>query len=267
MKKNFLFVLLAAASVYAQNVKFSGYLDAFYSYDFAQPATIKQNFFTHHNRHNEININIAMLEATIDEPTHRANVALQAGTYAQDNYANEENTLKHIHQAYVGIPLFDDSLWLDMGVFGANFSLESVLSIDNPTLTRSLAAEASPYFLTGAKLTYTPLENLQAVLVLSNGWQRIKRVQTSKALAVGAQITYAPLKALTLSYGNFFGYESMDLFRHFHNMYAKYTLNESFNLTAALDVGFEQQDTVSTAYNKWAIATLWDSISSHKSTA
>jgi hypothetical protein len=46
------------------------------------------------------------------------------------------------------------TLWLDAGIFGSHMGFESALSIDNPTLTKSFVAENSPYYWSGAKLTY-----------------------------------------------------------------------------------------------------------------
>jgi hypothetical protein len=55
----------------------------------------------------------------------------------------------------------DNNLWLDVGLFPLNLGFESALSIDNMTLTRSLAAESSLYVLTVAQLTYNPTEKLE----------------------------------------------------------------------------------------------------------
>ena len=56
-------------------------------------------------------------------------------------------------------------------------------------LTRSLAAENSPYFETGAKISYTS-DNGKLFLsgLVLNGWQRIARLEGNQTLAFGHQI-------------------------------------------------------------------------------
>ena len=96
------------------------------------------------------------------------------GTYMNANYADERQTLENIVEAYVGIRLFKDkNIWLDGGVFSSPYTNETVYSFDQLTYTRSLGAENTPYYLTGAKLT-VPLGPLWTIyLYLLNGWIRI----------------------------------------------------------------------------------------------
>ena len=100
-------------------LKISGYLDVFYCYDFNQPTTdYRQPFFYNHNRHNEFNINNAVIGLSLNQTKYRAVITLQAGTYAIDNYANEPEVLKNIYEAYTGISLNKkNTLWIDVGIF------------------------------------------------------------------------------------------------------------------------------------------------------
>ena len=44
-------------------ISFSGYLEAFYSYDLGNPDdNLRPSFFYNHNRHNEVNINLIYLK-------------------------------------------------------------------------------------------------------------------------------------------------------------------------------------------------------------
>lgn len=75
-----------------QAPKVSGmiFMDVFYTYDFNQPqSTLRQPFLYNHNRHNELNLNLSLVKLEIENPKYRANVALQTGTYPNDNYAAE----------------------------------------------------------------------------------------------------------------------------------------------------------------------------------
>lgn len=49
--------------------------------------------------------------------------------------------------------------WLDAGIYPSHIGLESAVGKDNRTLTRSLAAENSPYYESGARITYVTPNN------------------------------------------------------------------------------------------------------------
>lgn len=264
------FELVHTASL--NKFELTGFIDAYYSYDFGKPTQgFRQPFFFNHNRHNEFNINLALLEFSYETDNYHAFIGLQAGTYANDNYANESSTLKNLSEAYVGIALDKrKSLWLDAGLFGSHLGFESAVSADNWTLTRSLVAENSPFFLTGAKLTYikTPggyprygnNNRFKGTLVISNGWQRIARVQGSSLLSVGTQLEYRisrgkmPLRSTTFNWSTFIGSDDPDVtrrMRFFNNLYVKSDARNKFGFIAGLDFGFQQESKGSANYDKW----------------
>ncbi|WP_255709890.1 outer membrane beta-barrel protein [Pontibacter harenae] len=86
------------------SITFPGFLDVYYAYDFDKPTTdYRQPFLYNHNRHNEFNLNLGFVKVAAEHSRYRANLALQAGTYAQDNYAAEQDLFKHVFEANVGI--------------------------------------------------------------------------------------------------------------------------------------------------------------------
>src|SRR6186713_1800947 len=69
---------------------FSGYLEAYYSYDFGNPENHNRPAFLYsYNRHNEINLNLGFVKAAYQTSNIRANLALGAGTYMNANMAAE----------------------------------------------------------------------------------------------------------------------------------------------------------------------------------
>lgn len=135
----------------------SGYIDAYYQYDFNKPATNNRpGFIYSHNRHNEFNANLAFLKASYSAESVRVNLALAAGTYMNANYASEPGVLKNIYEANAGVKLSKTlNLWLDAGIFASHIGFESAISKDSWTLTRSILADNSPYYEAGAKIGYT----------------------------------------------------------------------------------------------------------------
>src|ERR1044072_3078104 len=86
----------AQDSTQAGKVTFSGYAEAYYSYDFNNPANhLKPGFIYSHNRHNELNLNLGFVKANYTSDRVRGKVAIMAGTYAEYNLAAEPELLRH----------------------------------------------------------------------------------------------------------------------------------------------------------------------------
>jgi Putative beta-barrel porin-2, OmpL-like. bbp2 len=234
----------------------SGFADVFYVYDFNQPqGTIRQAFLYNHNRHHEFNLNLGLVKIALEQSKFRANIALQSGTYANDNYAAEPGVLKNIFEGNIGISLSkQNKLWLDAGVLPSPIGFESAVSMDNMTLTRSLAAENSPYFLTGVKLTLHPNEQWEIAGLLVNGWQRIQRVQRNSLPSFVTQVKFSPVENATLNWSTFIGTDDPDTtrrMRYFNNLYGKFSLSEKFNLIAGFDIGMQQEYKGSSTFDFW----------------
>ena len=238
------------------NINIYGFVDIYYVYDFNKPVTdYRQPFFYNHNRHNEFNLNLGLIGLQLEHPKYRANLSIQTGTYANDNYAAEPGVLKNVHEAVVGISLNkENNLWLDAGIMGSHLGFESAVSIDNLTLTRSLAAENSPYFLTGAKLTFNPNNKWEIVATVCNGWQRIQRVQNNSLLSFGTQIKYSPSEQFVLNWSTFVGTDDPDSTRRmriFNNFYSTFNLSEDISLITGFDIGVQQRTKGSSEYDAW----------------
>ncbi len=144
-----------------------------------------------HNRHNEITVNLGFIKTAYQTDKARANLAVAVGTYMNSNYAAEPTVMKNIYEANVGVKISKkQNLWIDAGVMPSHIGFESAIGKDNWTLTRGIYAENSPYFNTGAKISYTSPDEkwLLSGLVL-NGWQRIQRVDGNSLPAFGHQLT------------------------------------------------------------------------------
>ena len=256
---------LSCSLLYAQNdsiwqqkptLNLSGFLDVFYVYDFNQPqGTDRQVFLFNHNRHNEFNLNLGVVKFDITHSKYRANFAIQTGTYANDNYAAEPGLLKNIFEANIGISLNKKkNLWVDAGVLPSHIGFESAISMDNMTLTRSLLAENSPYFLTGAKLTYNPNDKWEISGLIVNGWQRIQRLEGNSLPSFGTQVNYSPTEKVTFNWSTFIGTDDPDTtrrMRFFNNFYGQFQFTDKFRLIAGFDIGAQQRAKNSLAYDLW----------------
>lgn len=235
----------------------SAYVETYYSYDLNKPVdNNRPGFLYSHNRHNEINLNLAFIKGSYNGDRVRGNIALAAGTYMNANYAAEPGVLKIVFEANVGYKLSDTkNLWFDMGIFPSHIGFESAISKDCWTLTRSLLAENSPYYESGARISYgTNNGKWSFSALLLNGWQRIRRVDGNSKMSWGTQIVYKPNGTVTLNYSTFIGTDKPDsirLNRLFHNIYGIFQLNDRFGVTAGFDIGTEQRTKGSDNKNTW----------------
>lgn len=273
---------LCMTSLFAQdsvktggNLTISGYAELYYGYDFNKPANnTRPGFVYSHNRHNEVNLNLGFIKANYDNGSIRANVALMAGTYANANLAAEQGVFKNVFEANAGIKLSRSAnLWLDAGIFASHIGFESAISKDCWVLTRNIVSENTPYYETGAKLTYTTNDGkLTLTGLYLNGWQRINRQDGNSKPAGGLQVTYKAADNITLNYSNYLGIEGADsvgVRRIYHNFYGIFQLTNKFGITAGFDYGVQQKAKGSDDYNhiispvaiaryqladKWAVA-------------
>ncbi|MFN3784310.1 MAG: porin [Spirosomataceae bacterium] len=268
MKKYFLQLLLffcfsanaqTTDSSWAQKptVSVEAFADVYYVFDFNQPTQgFRMPFLYNHNRHQEVNLNLGYVKWNIAHQKYRANLGLQAGTYVQDNYAAEPVLLRPLFEANVGVALDKkDRFWFDMGVFPSHIGFESAVSPDNWTMTRSLLAENSPYFLAGAKWTYSPSQKWQFMLAALNGWQRIQRLPNHRIPALGTQIMYKPKEGITLNWSTFIGSDDPEIpakKRYFSNQYGLFSLTPKSRLIAGIDVGIQQKRALKQSdYSVW----------------
>lgn len=142
--------LTASLTAFAQDepkIKFSGYLETYYGYDFNKPADHNRPAFIYsHNRANEVNLNLGFIKAAYESSSIRANLALMAGTYTNSNLATEPGVLKNIFEANAGVKLSKtENLWIDAGIFSSHIGFESAVSKDCWVLTRNISSENTPY--------------------------------------------------------------------------------------------------------------------------
>ena len=235
----------------------SGYIETYYGYDFSNPDNHSRPGFVYsHNRHNEVNLNLGFIKVAYATEKVRANLALMTGTYTNANLAAEPGVLKNIFEANVGAKISKKkNIWIDAGIFASHIGFESAIGKDCWNLTRSILADNSPYYESGAKISYTSDNKKWFVsgLVL-NGWQRIQRVDGNNTPAFGHQFTYKPTSKITLNSSSFVGSNTPDSsrqMRYFHNLYAVFQLHEKFGIILGFDIGVQQKSKNNNNYNTW----------------
>ncbi|WP_316812205.1 porin [Pedobacter heparinus] len=228
-------------------IKVSVYLETYFGYDFNKPTdNIRPGFIYSHNRHNEMNLNLGFIKGSYENGMIRANLAVMAGTYANANLAAEPGVLKNIFEANAGVKLSKSAnLWLDAGIFSSHIGFESAVSKDCWVLTRNISSENTPYYESGAKITYgTNDGKFTATALYLNGWQRIARQNGNSQPAGGLQLTWKPTSKITVNYSNYLGTEGVDsvrVRRFYHNVYGIFQVTDQLGLTLGFDYGTQQK--------------------------
>lgn len=243
-------------------LKVSGYIESYHIHDFNRSSIgTRPSFAFSHNETGKPSINLAIIQADLDFENVRAHLALGSGTYMRANYAREPDSLQKIYAANVGVKLSSQrNLWLDAGVMPSHVGFESAIGLQNWTLTRSILADNSPYFETGAKVSYTSEDKRwYASALILNGWQRIQRADGNTTPTFGHQLTYQPSPQLTLNSSSLIGNDQSDRdrkMRYFHNFYAQYQFDERWGLIAGFDIGAQQKVRGSDSYDIWLSPVL-----------
>ncbi len=192
---------------------------------------------------NTAQLNHALILANYETSHYRSELGLHMGKYVETNYAAEIPWTRSIYSAYLGYKL-SPTIWVDLGIFPSHIGMESAISKDNWMLSRSILADNSPYYESGARLSYAANAKTTLTAYALNGWQVISDTNQNKAF--GTQIQYQWSPKLILNSSTFLGNEqenhSPSRQRIFHNFYAIYTVSETLKLAGDLDTGWQENE-------------------------
>jgi hypothetical protein len=227
-------------------IQLSGYAEFYYQHNTNGPVTNNDVPFVYSHDHNkQLSVNLSFVKAAYNRGRIRANLGLALGSYMRANYAGEKGIYQQILEANIGWKLSNGKdLWLDAGVFSSHIGFESAIGKDCWTLSRSIAADNSPYFETGVKFSYTsPNEKWFMSALLLTGWQRIQLLKGNQSPSFGHQILYKPTSKWTINSSSFIGNPTAGIsgvMRYFHNFYAIYQWSNRIGLIGGFDIGLQK---------------------------
>jgi hypothetical protein len=162
----------------------------------------------------------------------------------QANYRNEAGLMRNFVEASIGFKLFSKKeVWIDYGILGSPYTNESAISRDHMMYTRSFAPEYVPYYLSGAKLSFSISKKINAYVYLVNGWQQIQDQNRGKSL--GTQIEYRPNGRNLFNWNTYVGDERSELTpnnrtRYFTDVFWIYNPDGIFSITSCAYVGLQE---------------------------
>ena len=275
--------------VLPKSLRFGGFVDAYYLYNNNLPKGAERKYTTQGVRNNEFNINLAHIDAKLEEDKYRGRIAFQWGTSVNTNYAGElskdissnQASVKNIQEAYVGFRLLK-STWIDGGIFFGNIGRESWISQANWNYTRAFSLDYVPYYSAGLKLSHHFSDKLSIQLQILNGWQIITDNNRDKSF--GSQIKYLFTPKVTLTLNQYVGNDAPDnerrQIRLYNNTILEWNVVHWLSFAAQFDIGAQKakqslvyepwlqnynpdlfsspyRDAAATAYKQWYHGTFW----------
>ncbi len=155
---------------------------------------------------NQLVVNHVVVGVEWAKDAVRARIALQEGAFTRANYGGADSSWRMLHEASMHIRI-GDSWTLDAGVLPSTIGFESMLSWTNPTMSRSLIADHTPYYMLGVHGRWQVDSALRIGLVLMNGWQQI--VDANRQPAVGTTLLWRLARETDLAVNTFAGLEPL----------------------------------------------------------
>lgn len=224
----------------SDTINLQGFFDIYYVYDShcSEEGQKRQSFFYNYNRNRELNLNIGVLKAVWKHRHWSTDIGLHSGTYVKDNYASENEFLRHFSELSIS-RRFHNSLIVRAGIMPSHIGFEGTMPFEQVTLTRTLMAENSPYYMTGISFSKKFSKKSEYQLLALTGWQRILPLPGRKMPALGFRWWYSNPEGLSANlsaYVDPLNSDSVHNGRKFINLIYNHKL---FCLIAGLDVGLQ----------------------------
>lgn len=143
-------------------------------------------------------LDLALVDGTMLFGAMRAHFALQFGR-SVEAYRRQPGpsakTLSYIKHANIGVRLAR-KLWLDAGLLPSHIGIESWVSHENLTATRSILAEYAPRYFAGARLSWQPTSWLISSVQGLKGWDAVTQPE---GIGVGARFDVRLAESVLLS--------------------------------------------------------------------
>lgn len=223
------------------NVSWSASADVFYSYSLNEPPEHQRAYTTQPARNAEFGLMLGYIGLAVSGPDYRGRIALQEGWFTRANYAGADSTWRWLQEASAGLRI-TNGLWLDAGVMFSHIGYESMIGRDNLTLSRSFTADYTPYYSTGAALSWSISESVTVTGLVLNGWQQI--VDVNDDLALGTRLLVKPSAELALNWSTFVGNEQPrgmpSLVRFHNNLWAEWKPSAPWTLVLMGDLCMQE---------------------------
>ena len=259
----------------SESVRFSGYIEGYYGWNFGDPSNGITDFRAFDSRHNAVMLLNASLAADWTAKQGYGRLSLQVGTTADTYYASEisddgsagtgghnPDIFKAIQEAYAGTQVGKGSpVKIEAGVFLSPIGPENMAIKDQWNLSRSNLFYAFPFFHLGVR-TIVPIgDNSTVTLSVFNGWDSILDKNDQKTIALAFHHIFASDIEVDVQY--FVGVERARgaaegaPLRHLVDAWVKLPLHPRFWILLDFDGGFEAGDLGTSSWLSGGLWTRW----------
>lgn len=207
---------------------------------------------------NRFGLNIVQFGAEYTSRLMRGTFTLHFGDIPNSAWSSQYN---FIQEANVGVRIIP-KLWFDAGFFRTHIGLESIQPRENIASSIATTTYFEPYFLSGAKLTYSFNKKFTLQANAFNGFNTFIETNKNKAFGLSALIT--PNDKLSLTVNTITSDEypdsaSVSHQRLYTNIYAVYKTSR-WDFGAEYNIGLQQNSRLSnpsqTAYMQSALLAV-----------
>jgi hypothetical protein len=231
----------SAPENFFEKVEFTGLIDAYYTYNFNEPATGTftplRNFDVKHNQFSVGLLELAAQRPVSNDDRYGFRFDLQYGHVAQifNGDLLDNNALVNVQQAYASyLAPVGSGLTFDVGKFVTPIGTEPTEANLNNNYSRDYLYALGPYYHVGVRVAYNVNDRVSLGGMVVNGWNATGDNNSGKS--VGGTISVKPTAKLTLIQNVVFGPEQNDNSddkRTYSDTNIAYAIND--NHTAALN--------------------------------
>lgn len=182
----------------SSSIEMNGFIDCYYSKNFAAPATQLNKFRNFDINENQFTFSLAEIVFQKKAQPVGFRIDMDFGATNDIVQTGIIGTLANVQQAYAtAIVPIGNGLTVDVGKFVTFMGYEIIESKDNWNYSRSLLFSwAIPYFHIGARASYPVSPALTLMAHVVNGWNNV--VDNNGSKSVGVTINYAVLPTTSL---------------------------------------------------------------------
>lgn len=250
----------------------TGYVEAYYAYNFNRPSNGITNYRGFDNRHNTFSLANAVLGASWEAGPIGGKVLFQVGSTPSTYYLGEPalpgasganasgvELWKYLQEAWVSYKApVGRGILMQLGLFVSPIGWEVIPVKDNWNWSRSSLFYGFPYYHTGFRATYDFTDELSATVSAFNGWNSV--VDNNEEKSIQTNVTYKiPDKVLVqaLYFGGVersTGAPEGPYWRHHFDLFGQYDATKWLSFAGQADYGWEP-NRIGTA--SWAAGALY----------
>ncbi len=242
---SFLLSLEGFSQIEKKELPFHLLLETYYGFELKNNSIEQQPYLYNHFHLQKPRINYAQLDWNKQWNDWNIQLGIQDGDYIRRNYSDQPHWAQLISKAQLQYqPHRCKSLKLTLGIFPSHIGFESAWVQNNLTLTRSLLAENSPYYESGAHVQWISKdEKISLGGLLLSGWQQAHLAVPIKKPSWGWSSNFVLHDNLQFSYNGFWGFQNTtgNNKRQYHNLYSTITL-KNWKAIVGFDLGNAQMN-------------------------